>query len=239
MAGSTGLEPATSGLTVQCANQAAPRARFRNQLLSERDFTITPPRCARKCAREFLDRRLEVRVAHDRVAPIHALGLVAGEFHRHRYGTRRRVRGFAPPWVAMPGSQDWPRKKNEGSVLRMHRVSCSTSTSARRPTSRLSVAIEDSPSVLRSLPFRPALVHGVEPYAFDSSTPCPVNGLASSASIDRHRSSRKLAPQHPCTLSASRRGPGEQAERSDHRSSSQSHYRVPSTARARFTLTRS
>jgi hypothetical protein len=26
MAGSTGLEPATSGLTVQCANQAAPRA---------------------------------------------------------------------------------------------------------------------------------------------------------------------------------------------------------------------
>src|SRR5262249_46468531 len=42
MAGSTGLEPATSGLTVQCANQAAPRARFRNQLLSERDFTITP-----------------------------------------------------------------------------------------------------------------------------------------------------------------------------------------------------
>jgi hypothetical protein len=28
MAGSTGLEPATSGLTVQCANQAAPRARL-------------------------------------------------------------------------------------------------------------------------------------------------------------------------------------------------------------------
>ena len=28
MAGSTGLEPATSGLTVQCANQAAPRARI-------------------------------------------------------------------------------------------------------------------------------------------------------------------------------------------------------------------
>src|SRR5438045_7620243 len=27
MAGSTGLEPATSGLTVQCANQAPPRAR--------------------------------------------------------------------------------------------------------------------------------------------------------------------------------------------------------------------
>ena len=28
MAGSTGFEPATSGLTVQCANQAAPRARI-------------------------------------------------------------------------------------------------------------------------------------------------------------------------------------------------------------------
>src|SRR5712692_2115925 len=28
MAGSTGIEPATSGLTVQCANQAAPRARL-------------------------------------------------------------------------------------------------------------------------------------------------------------------------------------------------------------------
>src|SRR5207247_10893381 len=28
MAGSTGFEPATSGLTVQCANQAAPRARM-------------------------------------------------------------------------------------------------------------------------------------------------------------------------------------------------------------------
>ncbi len=27
MAGSTGFEPATSGLTVQCANQAAPRPR--------------------------------------------------------------------------------------------------------------------------------------------------------------------------------------------------------------------
>src|SRR5713101_455297 len=28
LAGSTGIEPATSGLTVQCANQAAPRARL-------------------------------------------------------------------------------------------------------------------------------------------------------------------------------------------------------------------
>src|SRR5690242_15916368 len=41
MAGSTGLEPATSGLTVQCANQAAPRARYTDQLFSERN-SITP-----------------------------------------------------------------------------------------------------------------------------------------------------------------------------------------------------
>src|SRR5215510_6830488 len=33
LAGSTGLEPATSGLTVQCANQAAPRARDGNASL--------------------------------------------------------------------------------------------------------------------------------------------------------------------------------------------------------------
>src|SRR6266567_9082024 len=38
MAGSTGIEPATSGLTVQCANQAAPRARLKTSLLYT-DFT--------------------------------------------------------------------------------------------------------------------------------------------------------------------------------------------------------
>ena len=32
LAGSTGLEPATSGLTVQCANQAAPRAPMRTRI---------------------------------------------------------------------------------------------------------------------------------------------------------------------------------------------------------------
>src|SRR5437762_1449962 len=41
MAGSTGFEPATSGLTVQCANQAAPRARARNQRLGRRECTTT------------------------------------------------------------------------------------------------------------------------------------------------------------------------------------------------------
>jgi hypothetical protein len=39
MAGSTGLEPATSGLTVQCANQAAPRARTGNLTVSVEECT--------------------------------------------------------------------------------------------------------------------------------------------------------------------------------------------------------
>src|SRR5438552_14211836 len=38
MAGSTGIEPATSGLTVQCANQAAPRARVGTRVF----FTTAP-----------------------------------------------------------------------------------------------------------------------------------------------------------------------------------------------------
>jgi hypothetical protein len=49
MAGSTGFEPATSGLTVQCANQAAPRARIRNQRLRPRESTMTAPLCPELC----------------------------------------------------------------------------------------------------------------------------------------------------------------------------------------------
>src|SRR6267143_1332068 len=41
MAGPTGFEPATSVLTVQCANQAAPRARARNQRVSVRECTTS------------------------------------------------------------------------------------------------------------------------------------------------------------------------------------------------------
>src|SRR5215470_18095522 len=39
LAGSTGLEPATSGLTVQCANQAAPRARANGNVAPDRRDT--------------------------------------------------------------------------------------------------------------------------------------------------------------------------------------------------------
>src|SRR4029450_2447557 len=53
MAGSTGLEPATSGLTVQCANQAAPRARARLRYTGERGFVhpaLEPHESAACCA---------------------------------------------------------------------------------------------------------------------------------------------------------------------------------------------
>ena len=43
MAGSTGLEPATSGLTVQCANQAAPRARIGLQEVTRRSRATQLP----------------------------------------------------------------------------------------------------------------------------------------------------------------------------------------------------
>src|SRR2546425_6599009 len=55
MAGSTGLEPATSGLTVQCANQAAPRARTRNQRVSVRECTTTHGWCPGVCPWPFAD----------------------------------------------------------------------------------------------------------------------------------------------------------------------------------------
>ena len=52
MAGSTGIEPATSGLTVQCANQAAPRARLETSAGYTTPFRIANARCALNCARK-------------------------------------------------------------------------------------------------------------------------------------------------------------------------------------------
>src|SRR6266567_1430141 len=51
MAGSTGVEPATSGLTVQCANQAAPRARIETAL----GYTTPCPVATVCCALRVLD----------------------------------------------------------------------------------------------------------------------------------------------------------------------------------------
>src|SRR5438067_8959021 len=43
MAGSTGIKPATSGLTVQCANQAAPRAPIRTHICTMRRAACPSP----------------------------------------------------------------------------------------------------------------------------------------------------------------------------------------------------
>src|SRR6266545_5941416 len=71
MAGSTGFEPATSGLTVQCANQAAPRAR----LETSARYTTLPSdasgRCALNCFRQLPSDVLQVRRVHDVVAVEH------------------------------------------------------------------------------------------------------------------------------------------------------------------------
>src|SRR6185295_55146 len=58
MAGSTGLEPAASGLTVQCANQAAPRAHA-DQSVPRRAGRRTPPRLQRQLAAVVALRQLD------------------------------------------------------------------------------------------------------------------------------------------------------------------------------------
>ena len=60
MAGSTGIEPATSGLTVQCANQAAPRARNENASLYHAGSRPVYPAIA---ARRGAHSRLAVQVS--------------------------------------------------------------------------------------------------------------------------------------------------------------------------------
>src|SRR6266545_3760236 len=83
MAGSTGFEPSTSGLTVQCANQAAPRAR----LETSARYTTLPSdasgRCALNCARQLPSDVLQVRRVHDVVAVEHRARPVPRHGHRH------------------------------------------------------------------------------------------------------------------------------------------------------------
>src|SRR2546426_12536062 len=89
MAGSTGFEPATSGLTVQCANQAAPRARVVFSRAWRTRVKHTMARRARKRARELAGRLLKVAGAHDVVAVEDGPGPVAGDGHRHPLGDAR------------------------------------------------------------------------------------------------------------------------------------------------------
>src|ERR1043166_4409377 len=74
MAGSTGLEPATSGLTVQCANQAAPRAHAVPECTTPRG-----PRGPRRSERE-LPAVLALRQLDARDAQLALLG----EQRQHR-----------------------------------------------------------------------------------------------------------------------------------------------------------
>src|SRR5262249_59761453 len=85
MAGSTGLEPATSGLTVQCANQAAPRARIYFSETCRNRLNHTTAHFAQNFAlldRSQLDRGLvEILLADDGVPAVDGLGLIAGPLH--------------------------------------------------------------------------------------------------------------------------------------------------------------
>src|SRR5947207_11110984 len=63
MAGSTGLEPAASGLTVQCANQAAPRARMPSESVPRAAEGAGEPRSERELAAVFALRQLDARDA--------------------------------------------------------------------------------------------------------------------------------------------------------------------------------
>src|SRR6202011_6104296 len=68
LAGSTGIEPATSGLTVQCANQAAPRARIGTSTGYMTLLSDATALCALNCARQLPRHVLQVRRAHDVVS---------------------------------------------------------------------------------------------------------------------------------------------------------------------------
>jgi hypothetical protein len=82
MAGSTGLEPAASGLTGQCANQAAPRPRAVN--LASYGAAVNRLRLerARKRAREPPSDVLEVPRTHNVIPVEDAARPVTGDLHR-------------------------------------------------------------------------------------------------------------------------------------------------------------
>src|SRR5262245_8349590 len=82
MAGSTGLEPATSGLTVQCANQAAPRARRGMTRVYPTGGQPATTSCAARAPRAARTRVLgdgQVRGARSARLPRDGVGARAGE----------------------------------------------------------------------------------------------------------------------------------------------------------------
>src|SRR3990172_7282257 len=94
MAGSTGFEPATSGLTVQCANQAAPRARAGTDIYTTQSAPCIPAG-GRSAARPPPGRR-----AFERGGPRPLLGEAAqqvGDLFAERLLARpRQARGARP-----------------------------------------------------------------------------------------------------------------------------------------------
>src|SRR5437879_355868 len=97
MAGSTGIEPATSGLTVQCANQAAPRARLEVSLLYTDSTTLCKAHLHRFLYRSLFphpggvhlscsQRPLYILVRGDRVPLEHRSRLVAAHAHSNVLG---------------------------------------------------------------------------------------------------------------------------------------------------------
>src|SRR5437867_3660215 len=87
MAGSTGLEPATSGLTVQCANQAAPRAHATPKRSNYTTAGAVTPATGVTCS--LRAEELDAHVHHERFVLAADLAIRVGE--RRERATQRRV----------------------------------------------------------------------------------------------------------------------------------------------------
>src|SRR3990172_10090175 len=118
MAGSTGVEPATSGLTVQGTNQAARRPRAENLHVYATAVKRGMPSCARKCAREPPGDLPKVLRAHDVIAVEDAPALVARDLHGHPVGNPcvdHVSDGRAPEVVAQhPRHTSLPARRHPG-----------------------------------------------------------------------------------------------------------------------------
>ena len=105
MAGSTGIEPATSGLTVQCANQAAPRARIETSLPYTTRSRRATPGCALKRAQPA-GRLAQIGVADDAVAVEDIARLVSGYHHCDPHQMHRSITTLAAAGLPM---QEFPQ----------------------------------------------------------------------------------------------------------------------------------
>src|SRR4030095_2394363 len=114
---------ALSGLTVQCANQAAPRARIGTPRGYTTPFRYARSDCALDCARQLPSNLLEIRRTHDVVAIEQGPHPVPRHPHRDALGD---ARGRAITTVAIALSVSPAR---EGRVL----ISCPDACYGSRP----------------------------------------------------------------------------------------------------------